>query len=386
MKNASLVRSLEIGSVVVGIGLLSVSFVGHAQAPTTPAPAVAPLNDLKVPAGFRVSVFASDLPGARMMTISPEGVLLVARRRANEVVALPDKNGDGRAEPQVLLSDLTNANSLAFKNGYLYIATTPAVMRVRWADGKPAGAPEKFVDLPTSTPSVHVTRSIAFGPDGRLYIGIGSSCNVCVEPDPRRTTIQVVDADGSNLRPFARGMHNAIGFDWDPATGRMWAGDTGQDGLGDSVPPEEINLIEAGKHYGFPFFIGRNEANHVPELKEAHPDVPADTVVAPALELPAHTTPMDLRFYTGSQFPSSYRNALFLALHGSSTIPTKVGYKVVRVVMKDGKPVGTEDFITGWLKNAEVSGRPAGLATGRDGALYVSDDNKGFIYRVSYAH
>ena len=386
MKNASLVRSLEIGSVVVGIGLLSVSFAGHAQAPAAPpAPAVAPLNDLKVPAGFRVSVFASDLAGARMMTISPEGVLLVARRRANEVVALPDKNGDGRAEPHVLLSDLTNANSLAFKNGYLYIATTPAVMRVRWADGRPAGAPEKFVELPTSTPSVHVTRSIAFGPDGRLYIGIGSSCNVCVEPDPRRTTIQVVDADGSNLRPFARGMHNAIGFDWDPATGRMWAGDTGQDGLGDSVPPEEINLIEAGKHYGFPFFIGRNEANHVTELQNAHPDVPADRVVAPALELPAHTTPMDLRFYTGSQFPSSYRNALFLALHGSSTIPTKVGYKVVRVVMKDGKPVGTEDFITGWLKDSEVSGRPAGLATGRDGALYVSDDNKGFIYRVSYA-
>ena len=379
-------RALIVAVVAAGIVLLSMSSPGRAQAPTTPAPAVAPLNDLKVPAGFRVSVFASDLPGARMMTISPEGVLLVARRRANEVVALPDKNGDGRAEPQVLLSDLTNANSLAFKNDYLYIATTPAVMRVRWADGKPAGAPEKFVDLPTSTPSVHVTRSIAFGPDGRLYIGIGSSCNVCVEPDPRRTTIQVVDADGSNLRPFARGMHNAIGFDWDPATGRMWAGDTGQDGLGDSVPPEEINLIEAGKHYGFPFFIGRNEANHVPELKEAHPDVAADTVVAPALELPAHMTPMDLRFYTGAQFPASYRNALFLALHGSSTIPAKVGYKVVRVLMKDGKPTATEDFITGWLKNAEVSGRPAGLATGRDGALYVSDDNKGFIYRVSYGH
>jgi glucose/arabinose dehydrogenase len=387
MKNVFIGRMLQLVIGIAGISALSISLTGRVQAPATPpAPAVAPLNDLKVPAGFRVSVFASDLPGVRMMTVSPEGVLLVARRRANEVVALPDKNGDGRAEPQVLLSDLANAHGLAFKDGYLYISTTAAVMRVRWAGGKPAGGTETFVDLPTSTPSVHVTRSIAFGRDGRLYIGIGSSCNVCVEPDSRRTTIQVVDADGSNLRPFARGMHNAIGFDWDPATGRMWAGDTGQDGLGDGVPPEEINLVEAGKHYGFPFFIAQNQANHVPELKDAKPDVTAGTAVAPVLELPAHTTPMDLRFYTGAQFPAAYRNALFLALHGSSTIPTKVGYKVVRVVMKDGKPVGTEDFMTGWLKNGEVSGRPAGLATGPDGALYVSDDNKGFIYRVSYGH
>ncbi len=386
--NSALVRRVfDMAAVAAGLALISVSSVGRAQAPAAPpAPAVAPLNDLKVPPGFSVSVFASELPGARMMAVSPEGVLIVARRRANEVVALPDKNGDGRAEPEVLLSDLTNAHSLAFKDGYLYISTTPAVVRVKWANGRPSGTPEKIIDLPTSTPSVHVTRSIAFGKDGRLYVAIGSSCNVCVEPDPRRTTIHVFNADGSNGQLFAKGMHNAIGFDWDPATGRMWAGDTGQDGLGDGVPPEEINLIEAGKHYGFPFFVGRNEANHVAELKDAKPDVTAEAAVAPALEMPAHVTPMDLRFYTGSQFPAAYRNALFLALHGSSTIPTKVGYKVVRVVMKDGRPAGTEDFMTGWLKNGEVTGRPAGLATGRDGALYVSDDNKGFIYRVSYGH
>jgi glucose/arabinose dehydrogenase len=385
--NTVVVRALELAVVVAGIAWLSISSIGSAQAPATPpAPAAAPLDDLKLPGGFRISVFASALPGARMMALSPEGVLLVARRRTHEVVALPDRNGDGRAEPEVLLSDLTNAHSLAFKDGYLYVSTTPAVVRVKWANGRPAGTPEKIIDLPTSTPSVHVSRSIAFDKDGRLYVSIGSSCNVCVEPDPRRTTIQVFNADGTNPRLFAKGLHNAIGFDWDPATGRMWAGDTGQDALGDAVPPEEINLIEAGKHYGFPFFIGRNQPNHVPELKDVKPDVTADAAVPPALEMPAHVSPMDLRFYTGSQFPAAYRNALFLALHGSSTIPTKVGYKVVRVVMKDGRPAGTEDFITGWLKGGEVSGRPAGLATGPDGALYVSDDNKGFIYRVSYGH
>jgi glucose/arabinose dehydrogenase len=327
-------------------------------------------------------VFASDLQGARLMTVSPEGVLLVARRPRHEVVALPDKNHDGTAEPEVLLTSLTNAHSLAFKDGYLYIATTPAVVRVKWMDGKPSGAPEKVADLPSSTPSLHVTRTINFGPDGRLYVAIGSSCNVCVEPDPRRTTIQVLNADGA-LEPFARGLHNAIGFDWDPQTRRLWASDTGQDNLGDDLPPDEINLIEAGKHYGFPFVIGQNRPNDgQPELKAAPPDVTTDSAVAPALELPAHSTGMDLRFYRGTQFPASYRDALFLAMHGSAR--KNNGYKVVRVVMRDGRPIGLEDFATGWLRDGVVLGRPAGLATGADGALYVSDDNKGFIYRIAY--
>jgi glucose/arabinose dehydrogenase len=176
-------------------------------------------------------------------------------------------------------------------------------------------------------------------------------------------------------------LRNANGFDWDPATGRLWAGDNGQDGLGPDDPPDEINLIEDGKHYGFPFFIGSNRPNPTPVTEKAPASLSA---VAPALELPAHVAATDLRFYTGAQFPAAYRNAMFLAMHGSTTIPAKVGYKVVRVRMKDGRPEGIEDFVTGWLKSDAVSGRPAGLATGADGALYVSDDNKGFIYRISY--
>lgn len=385
LKRHSRVPAFEtiVFSVVVAVAFTSTR--GRGQTPAAPqAPAVAPIGDLKVPPRFTISVFASDLAGARLMTVSPEGVLLVARRRTSEVVALPDRNKDGRAEPEVILTGLTNAHSLAFKDGYLYIATTPAVMRVRWANGRPAGTPEKFADLPNSTPSVHVTRTINVGPDGRLYVSIGSSCNVCVEEDARRTTIQVLSADGSNLQPYARGLHNALGFDWDPRDGRMWANETGPDGLGDHFPPDEINLIEAGKHYGFPFFVGRNLPNRVPELKDVQPTVTADIAVPPVLELPAHVSAIDLRFYTGRQFPEPYRSSMFLALHGSTGIPEKVGYAVARVVMKDGRPVGTEDFVTGWLKDGIVSGRPAGLATGADGALYVSDDNKGFIYRIAY--
>lgn len=364
------------------VAVAAAAFAGLSAQSLAPAP----LADLRVPEGFTISVFASDLQGARYMAVSPEGTLLVARRARHEVVALPDKDRDGTAEPEVVLSNMTNAHSLAFKDGWLYVATTPAVMRVRWSNGKPIGDPEKVVDLPTSTPSVHVTRTIRFGPDGRLYISIGSSCNACVEPDPRRTTIQVVAADGT-LQPYARGLHNALGFDWDPQTRRMWANETGPEGMGDEAPPDEINVIEQGKHYGFPFFVGANISTRVlPEMKDITPDVSADAVVGPALELPAHITGMDLRFYTGTQFPAAFRNALFMAVHGAGTLPApkRIGYKVVRVVMKDGRPTGLEDFATGWLKDGVVSGRPAGLMTGADGALYVSDDNKGFIYRIAY--
>ena len=176
-------------------------------------------------------MFASGLTGARHLAVSPEGTLVVARRA--EIVALPDRDRDGHAEPEVLLSGLTYAHSVAFANGYLYFTTTPALMRVRWVDGRPSGTPERLAELPTSTPSLHTSRSLVIGRDGRLYVSIGSSCNVCVEPDARRTTIQVFDADGSNGHTFASGLRNAVGMVWHPETGKLWTTDIGQDQLSD---------------------------------------------------------------------------------------------------------------------------------------------------------
>ena len=345
---------------------------GSAAPPATPAV-------LTVPDGFGVSVFASGLTGARLMAVSPEGILVAARRA--EVVALPDADGDGQAEPKVLLSDLTYAHSVAFAGGYLYVATTPAILRVRWVAGTTVGAPEIVAALPTSKPSLHTSRSLRVGPDGRLYVTIGSSCNACPEPDARRTTMQVFDADGTHGRAFATGLRNAVGFDWDPSTGRLWAGDAGIDTAGDDTPAEEINAIEDGKHYGHPSVIGRGLANPLEEARGAAGPRPADTI-SPAFELPAHVTPMGLAFYTGRRFPEAYQTSMFVALHGSTNRTTKVGYKVVRLVMENGRPVRSEDFVTGWLNGETVTGRPVGIVTGADGALYVSDDNKGFIYRV----
>ena len=369
-------RQPFVASLAVAFTTLALGAAAAAQ--TAPAVPAVPAT-LTVPDGFGVSVFASGLAGVRLMAVSPEGTLVVARRA--EVVALPDADGDGVAEPRVLFSNMTYAHSVAFANGYLYIATTPAVLRVRWVNGAPAGEPESIVELPFDKPSLHTSRSLRVGPDGRLYVTIGSSCNACVEPDARRTTMMVFDADGRNGRTFATGLRNTIGFDWDPRTGRLWGGEPGIDGLGDDAPPEEVNLIEEGRDYGHPFFNGASTPTELPELKAVQRPAP-DRKVAPVFELPAHTTPMGVAFYTGTRFPEPYRSSLYVALHGSTTRSVKAGYKVIRLEMDNGRPVRSADFVTGFLQGDAVSGRPVGLVTGADGALYVSDDNRGFIYRV----
>ena len=365
--------------------LLALCAVVAAQTPPAAAPPAQPA-ELKAPAGFTVSVFASDVASGRLMTVAPDGVLLVARQTKGDVVALPDKDKDGKADKvEVVVSGLTRPHSLAFSKDYLYIATNPAVLRVKYANGKVEGAPEKFVDLPVSTQTTaHKTRTINFDKKGRMFVAIGSSCNSCEETDARLTTIWVYNADGTGGRTFAKGLRNAIGIDFDPKTGALWADDMGQDGLGDDNPPDEINRIEDGKHYGFPYLVGANLPNTL--LTDAKGSIKPSEATTPAFELPAHSSPIDLRFYTGKAFPAAYRGAMFVVLHGSGGNYKKerIPGRVARVVFKDGKPVALEDFVTGFVKNGQVLGRPAGVITGADGALYVSDDNKGFVYRVTY--
>ena len=356
-------------------------------AQNAPAPAAPPKPaTLQVPTGFKVDVFAAEITGGRLMAVSPDGVLFIARQPKGDVVALPDRNGDGKADAvEVVASGLTRPHSVAFHKGYLYIATNPAILRMKYEGGKAQGTPEKpekVVDLPVSTTS-HWTRTVDFGPDGKMYVSIGSSCNSCEEEDERRTTIMQYNADGTGGRVFAKGLRNAIGIDFDPKTGKLWSTDMGQDKLGEEFPPCEINLIEDGKHYGFPYFVGDNVPNA--DLSNPTGSLKKEDAVPPAYALPAHISPVGAAFYDGRKFPAAYRT-LYVALHGSSPTGRKerIGYKVVRVNIAKNKVTSIDDFVTGFLSNGEVSGRPAGVVTGADGSLYISDDNKGFIYRVSY--
>jgi glucose/arabinose dehydrogenase len=225
---------------------------------------------------------------------------------------------------------------------------------------------------------------VSFGPDGKLYVAVGSSCNFCLESDDRRAAITVYDADGSNRTLFARGLRNAVGLAWHPLTGELWATDNGGDGLGDNDPPEEVNIVAAGTDYGWPDCVAQQRG--VRWGNQARPDRCGATH-APEVEMQAHSAPLGISFYTGDQFPLSFRNDALVAFHGSWNRSTPTGYKVVRIRTADGRATGVvEDFLWGFL-NPETrteSGRPVQAITGPDGSVYVSDDETGNIYRVEY--
>lgn len=334
---------------------------------------------LKLPKGFGIHIFASGLDKPRFMATSPDGVLFVALINSGEIAALPDMNGDGRADRVIkVIRGLNHPHDLAFHGGYLYVSEPQRISRYRYIDHEtPLRAGSTVVGgLPDGH---HFTRTISFGPDGMLYVSIGSSCNVCVEKDRRRGTIMRFSPDGSRGEVFARGLRNSVGLAWHPVTGELWATENGRDWLGDDLPPDEINIIKRGGNYGWPRCYG----DRVPEPKLGRAGYCASTV-RPALEIQAHSAPLGIEFYTGLEFPPAYRGDIFVAYHGSWNRSVPTGYKVVRIGMKDGGPVGIEDFITGWIMGDRVRGRPVGLHTGKGGELYISDDHGGRVYVVTY--
>jgi glucose/arabinose dehydrogenase len=343
----------------------------------------ADLGAIRLPPGFAIEVFASGIPHARFLAIDPGGTLLVSVPRAGRILALPDTDRNGRAERAVpVIEGLDLPHGLAFLDGRLYVAETGRVVRLDYdpATWRARGEPTVVVpNLPAR--GAHWTRSIAFGPDRRLYVAVGSSCNSCEERDARRATILRYDPDGTALGPLATGLRNAVGLAFRPGTGELWATVQGRDWLGDDLPAEYVTRIEPGGSYGWPRCHWTADGP-LPDPDLGDPDR-CRAVTRPSVLYQAHTAPLGLAFYTGTQFPAEYRGNLFVALHGSWNRSVPVGYKVIRVRLDGGAPV-VEDFASGWLEGARYWGRPVDVAVAPDGALFVSDDARGAVYRITH--
>jgi glucose/arabinose dehydrogenase len=343
----------------------------------------AELSAIRLPPGFAIDFFAKDLGNARFLTLDPRGTLLVSVPRSGRVIALPDDNGDGQADSALpVVEGLDLPHGLAFLDDQLYVAETGRVVRFDYdaARRRVRGAPTVVVpDLPPR--GQHWTRTIAIGPDRRLYVSAGSTCNSCEERDPRRAAITRYELDGRSGTPFGTGLRNAVGIAFRPGTSELWATVNGRDWLGDDRPSEYVTRIDEGGFYGWPY-CHWTPAGPVPD-----PDLGAGdhckTARRPSFLYQAHTAPLGLAFYTGAQFPPEYRGDLFVALHGSWNRAVPVGYKIIRVKVSGASPVA-EDFASGWLVGGKFWGRPVDLAVARDGGLYVSDDSLGAVYRITY--
>lgn len=342
------------------------------------------LSRLKAPAGFRISSFAR-VPGARMLAFSPVGVLLVTSTDEGKVFALPDSRRRGQAKPVLVLSGLNRPHGIAFHHGDLYIAETDRIRRYVWDERKlRATSPSLVARLPGD--GEHFTRTILFA-NGNLYASVGSDCNVCIEEDPNRATVLEMSEDGRGAHIFARGLRNAVGIALDPRSRTVWVTENGRDELGEDIPPDEIDdLGKSGGDFGWPYCYG----DRVPDpAHQTEGEKRCPSTIPPVAELQAHSAPLGLAFYEGTSFPPEYRNSLFVAYHGSWNRRVPTGYKVVRIPLDaKGHPQGkVEDFITGWMPDHDrsaVMGRPVGIVFGPDGAMYVSDDDVGVVYRVTY--
>ena len=320
-----------------------------------------------------------------MMAFSPGGALLVSDKADGKILAFLDPQHAGRAQKSATVLDgLNQPHGIAFYQGKLYVAETNAVRRYDWNEAQlRASGGQLIASLPGG--GMHDTRTIVFG-NGKMYVSVGSDCNVCIERDKRRGAVLEFNIDGSGERVFASGLRNAVGMALNPPTGTVWVTENGRDQLGDNIPPDEVNdLGRNGGDFGWPYCYG----NRVADSSQGKSYDCASTIPA-KIEIQAHSAPLGLAFYTDTMFPAEYRGSLYVALHGSWNRNVPTGYKVVRVKLNaDGQPVGPpEDFITGWLEpgggRGVRMGRPVGIVVGPDDAMYISDDMAGVIYRVTW--
>ncbi len=339
---------------------------------------------LIVPAGFSISVFADNMPQARMMVWAPNGDLFVAQSRAGIISVMRGGVPDMRSD---YATGLQNPFGMAFHDGYLYVGETTRLVRFKYQPGdtKASGMPEKLADFPGGG---HSTRNVTFSRDGKkMYVAVGSMSNKSAGEDPVRAAINEYNPDGTGHRIFASGIRNPVGLAWQPGTDTLWTAVNERDTLGDDLVPDYITSVKDGGFYGWPYSYTGSHPD--PEHVGKEPELVKRAIV-PDVLIPAHSAALGIAFYAGSQFPQRYRNGAFVGLHGSWNRSKPTGYKVVFVPFSNGKPSGApEDFVTGWHLTDTPNtawGRPVGVTLARDGALLVADDGGGKIWRVKYGN
>jgi glucose/arabinose dehydrogenase len=351
------------------------------------------LNQIKLPPGFTIDLYATGVPHAREMVMGSKGTLFVGTRDHNKVYAIVDRNNDQKADQVYTIAEgLKDPSGVAFRNGSLYVAEISRITRYDNIEATLEKPPAPAVvkgDLPTETH--HGQKFIRFGPDDLLYVPVGAPCNVCERPDDQRfATILRMKPDGSETEIFASGVRNTVGFDWHPATRELWFTDNGRDLLGDDIPPDELNHApKKGLAFGFPYCHAGEVKD--PEFGTKHA---CTEFQAPARKLDPHGAAIGMRFYTGTMFPAEYRNQIFIAEHGSWNRSVPIGYRVMLAKIEGNKVASFAPFAEGWLQGVANSqgtrttgqtwGRPADVFVMPDGALLVSDDFAGVIYRISY--
>ena len=342
------------------------------------------LGGLKLPRGFSISVYADSVPDARSLALGDSGTVFVGTRGAGVVYALRDTNRDGRADRVItLLRGLDTPNGVAFRGGALYVALTPRILRYDAIETHLRGEVPRPVVITDRVPNEahHGWRYIGFGPDSFLYMGSGAPCNICDLPGEQYGTIlRVAPRPGAEPQVFARGVRNSVGFDWHPVTRQLWFTDNGRDWMGANEPPDELNrATTGGLHFGYPFCHGGTIRD--PEFGTRHS---CEESIAPVRNLDAHVAALGMRFYSGTMFPAEYHGQILIAEHGSWNRIIPAGYRIMLVRLDGDRAVAYTPFVTGWLRGGASWGRPVDLLVMPDGALLVSDDKAGVVYRISY--
>ena len=341
------------------------------------------IKQLHLPPGFTVSIFADNVPNARSLALGDNGVVFVGTGRSDKVYAVQDLDADGVADKRhIIATGLYLPNGVAYQGGALYVAEVNRIIRFDQIEQHLIDPPAPVVVYDKFPSDIHHGwKYLRFGPDGKLYTGVGAPCNICNPKKEIYASLVRLNADGSGFEIIGHGIRNTVGFDWEPTTKALYFTENGRDYLGDDLPPDELNRWSIkGEHFGYPYCHGGDLPD--PELAG---DRKCREFTAPAWKFKAHMAPLGMRFYQGKQFPAEYRNQLFVAQHGSWNRSEPQGYRIALVKFKQGKPVSEQVFIDGWLtKDGNVLGRPVDILELPDGSLLISDDTLGVIYKVSY--